>query len=731
MDAFIGRSFFTRTFSNNNHGRGRRNNNHYSFSTGQGRRAPHCQLCRTNGHYASVCPKLPTCARQVHVVNPAHAFHSGCHITNNPHVWCVDSGATTHMTPSSSILDSHTPYTGTDKVTIGDGTNLAITHHGFTTLSNDIKLLDVLVVPFITKNLLSVSKLTNDNPVDILFSNESFLIQNRNTKAVLATGRKQHELYVLERGQKAFISNLYTRNLHGSYQLWHRRLGHFNFDVISLLNKLGNLTVTSILPTPRLCSTCQLSKMPVADLASLAFSNYDDTQVSFPVSSHPTDIPSSRPLSSSRASAYDFSTSTKLSDVPLSSGSNDDDKCNAPPSASFELSSSPKCKLCDEAHSDINCDTPPPTEPVPPSPQPATSMPTRCAITSTHPMVTRAKSGIFKPRHIVDIAQLTHTPLHHALLAAKQPRGFKSASKDPAWLSAMRDEMEALSRNHTWELVPRPKQSNVVGSKWVFHTKYNSDGFVDRLKARLVAQGFTQLPGIDYSETFSPMVKSSTVRIVLSLATLNKWPLHQLDVKNAFLNGYLTENVLMEQPRVSLIHVFHLIKFLIQQGFSCSQADPSLFVYKKGSCLLYLLVYVDDIILTGNNRDLIIKFISRLNVEFAIKDLGRLSYFLGLEVTYTDSGLFLSQTKYAHDILTRAKMLESKPIATPLETFEVITSTGVPFNDHTLYRSLVGALQYLTITRPDISYAVNQVSQFLQAPTIAHFNVVKRILRYV
>ncbi|XP_071686934.1 uncharacterized mitochondrial protein AtMg00810-like [Rutidosis leptorrhynchoides] len=200
--------------------------------------------------------------------------------------------------------------------------------------------------------------------------------------------------------------------------------------------------------------------------------------------------------------------------------------------------------------------------------------------------------------------------------------------------------------------------------------------------AQLVAQGFTQIPGIDYSATFSPVVKSSTVRIVLSLATLNKWSLHQLDVKNAFLNENLTENVFMEQ-------------------------------------------------LPGNDNSFVRKFISRLHSEFAIKDLGALSYFLGLEVTYTSSGLFLSQTKYAHDVLTRAKLLDSKPVATPLATAEVFSSKGTPFSDHTLYRSLVGALQYLTITRPDISYAVNQVSQFLQAPTFDHFQAVKRILRYV
>ncbi|GJY19529.1 uncharacterized mitochondrial protein-like protein [Tanacetum coccineum] len=146
---------------------------------------------------------------------------------------------------------------------------------------------------------------------------------------------------------------------------------------------------------------------------------------------------------------------------------------------------------------------------------------------------------------------------------------------------------------------------------------------------------------------------------------------------------------------------------------------------------MYLLIYVDDIILTGNQEHVITSFIHQLHKEFAIKDLGDLNYFLGLEVAYMDSGLFLSQSKYAHDILQRASLLDSKPVATPLVPFETFSSNGKLLHDPTFYCSLVGALQYLTITRPDLSYVVNQVSQFLHAPTESHFQCVKRILRYV
>ncbi|XP_022020116.1 uncharacterized mitochondrial protein AtMg00810-like [Helianthus annuus] len=146
---------------------------------------------------------------------------------------------------------------------------------------------------------------------------------------------------------------------------------------------------------------------------------------------------------------------------------------------------------------------------------------------------------------------------------------------------------------------------------------------------------------------------------------------------------------------------------------------------------MYLLVYVDDLILTGNDPNALKSFISCLHNEFAIKDLGELNYFPGLEVTYTSNGLFLNQSKYALDILSRAKMLDAKPAPTPLSTNVSFVSASESFSDTTYYRSIVGALQYLMITRPDILYAVNQVSQFLHAPTIDHFQAVKRILRYI
>ncbi|KAF5477507.1 hypothetical protein F2P56_004141 [Juglans regia] len=137
---------------------------------------------------------------------------------------------------------------------------------------------------------------------------------------------------------------------------------------------------------------------------------------------------------------------------------------------------------------------------------------------NSHSMLTRGKAGISKPKHYNYVCQLPSSPLLSSLLVMKEPKGFKSAAKSPEWLAAMEDELRALTHNQTWELVPRPSATNVVGSKWVFWIKYHSDGSIDRFKELLVAKGYTQLYGLDFNDTFSPVVRASTVRIVLSIA---------------------------------------------------------------------------------------------------------------------------------------------------------------------------------------------------------------------
>lgn len=313
-------------------------------------------------------------------------------------------------------------------------------------------------------------------------------------------------------------------------------------------------------------------------------------------------------------------------------------------------------------------------------------------------------------------------------------------------------EYDAQIANHTFELVPPAPNQNVIGSKWIHTLKYLPNGVLDRYKSRWVARGDKQEYGVDYAETFSPVVKYVTIRLVLHLAVTRGWSLKQLDVNNAFLHGTLQDEVYVSQPPGFVDpdrphHVCRLKKalyglkqaprawyqelksFLSQMGCHNSSADTSVFIYLHGSHILYVLVYVDDIIITGSSSSLVDACIHVLSSRFSLKDPTDLHYFLGIEVTRTSSGLHLMQRKYIIDLLTKMHMLDAKPVSTPQATTPRLSlSSGTVLDSPTEYRKLIGSLQYLTYTRPDIAYSVNRLSQFMHKPTDMHWQAAKRIL---
>ncbi|GJR18759.1 ribonuclease H-like domain-containing protein [Tanacetum coccineum] len=263
--------------------------------------------------------------------------------------------------------------------------------------------------------------------------------------------------------------------------------------------------------------------------------------------------------------------------------------------------------------------------------------------------------------------------------------------------------------------VPTPLDANIVRSLWLFRHKYNADSSLNRYKARLVTNGSTQLAGIDVDETFSPVVKPATIRTVLSLAISRHWHVHQLDVKNAFLHGNLSETVYMHQPpgfrdahhpdHVCLLQrslyglkqaprawFQRFAAYASRVGFHHSRCDSSLFIFRHGTDIAYLLLYVDDIVLTASSTAFLQRVIASLHAEFSMTDLGPLNYFLGVSVTRNRSGMFLCQQKYASEVLERAGMLTCNPCRTPVDTDFKLSADGDHVSDPTLYRSLAGAL---------------------------------------
>jgi hypothetical protein len=278
---------------------------------------------------------------------------------------------------------------------------------------------------------------------------------------------------------------------------------------------------------------------------------------------------------------------------------------------------------------------------------------------------TRSQSGISRPKVYTD-----GTVRYANFSSTGEPTSLDEALSDPNWKKAMQEEITTLHKNETWHLVPTVKGANIFDCRWVFKIKRKADGSIERYKGRLVAKGYKQRYGIDYEDTFSPIVKIATVRLVLSIAVSRGWCLRQLDVQNAFLHGVLEEEVYMRQPPgfedASKPHYVckldkalyglkqtprawyaRLSTKLCDLGFKASKSDTSLFIYSKNGVTIFMLIYVDDIIVTSSSSEAVAALLRDLRSEFALKDLGNLSYFLGIEVTPTQGGILLKQEKYA------------------------------------------------------------------------------------
>ncbi|KAJ1704767.1 hypothetical protein LUZ63_004546 [Rhynchospora breviuscula] len=341
------------------------------------------------------------------------------------------------------------------------------------------------------------------------------------------------------------------------------------------------------------------------------------------------------------------------------------------------------------------------------------------------------------------------------VLYMADPTTYEEASSNEEWCQAMNEELESIEKNKTWKLVVLPEGKNAIGVKWIYKTKYDADGEVQKLKARLVVKGYAQKYGLDYEETFSPVARFETVRLILALAAQINKPVYQFDVKSAFLNGDLFEEVYVEQPEgfkkkgkenwvYKLEKALYGLKqaprawyskidsYFINSGFERSKNEPNLYIQNEGHKWLVVCLYVDDMIYVGTDEELIQSFKKNMMKQFEMTDFGLLHYFLGLEVKQEEDGIFVTQRKYATDMLKKFGMQNCNSASTPMNVNEkLVKEDGSGEADATTFRSLVGGLIYLTHTRPDISYSVNVVSRYMQNPTNHHLGTAKRILRYV
>ncbi|KAF5780569.1 putative RNA-directed DNA polymerase [Helianthus annuus] len=333
------------------------------------------------------------------------------------------------------------------------------------------------------------------------------------------------------------------------------------------------------------------------------------------------------------------------------------------------------------------------------------------SVDHAHTAPTQAASTVHPSTNYISYDNFSHT--HKLFLAAiittDEPKSFKQAMQDPKWVEAMQREIQALEKNNTWTIESLPEGKQAIDSKWVYKIKYKPNGEVERYKARLVAKGFTQIEDEEvYMKIPQGFSKDNENRVCRLRKTL-------YGLKQASRNWYQK-----------------FTNALLGLSFSSSRADHSLFLYKDEDTFISILIYVDDVIIVGNNFAKIQEIKNCLHDRFSIKDLGQLKYFLGIEVARTSRGLVLSQRKYTLDILEDSGMEGCRPSIFPIEqNLKLGMDKEDPKVDAGVYRRLIGRLLYLQATRPDIAFSVNTLSQFVSNPRQSHMNVVTRILRYL
>ncbi|GJZ24521.1 retrovirus-related pol polyprotein from transposon TNT 1-94 [Tanacetum coccineum] len=340
-------------------------------------------------------------------------------------------------------------------------------------------------------------------------------------------------------------------------------------------------------------------------------------------------------------------------------------------------------------------------------------------------------------------------------VSSVEPKNIKEAIQDESWTMAMQEELTQFKTNDVWCLVPPPKNQTIIGTKWVFKNKLDENGVVSRNKARLVAQGYNQQEGIDFDETYAPVARLESIRILLAYACAHDFKLFQMDVKSAFLNGFINEEVYVAQPPGFVDfekpnHVFKLKKalyglkqapkawydrlkaFLLDHSYTMGLVDNTLFTKKKDSHIIIVQIYVDDIIFGSTCQDLCDDFSKIMHDEFEMSMMGELNFFLGLQIKQFEDGIFFNQSKYVKEMLKKFGLENAKPIKTLMsfETKLTHDEEGEPIDD-TKYRGMIGSLLYLTASRPDIMFSVCLCARFQETPKTSHLEAVKRIFRYI
>ncbi|KAG8500752.1 hypothetical protein CXB51_002776 [Gossypium anomalum] len=679
--------------------------NHRGKSKGRSKssnRGKTCNFCKKKGHIKSECYKLqnkikgeaanqkgkqPENFGEADVVEDYSDGELLVASVNDSKVseeWILDSGCTFHMSPNR---DWFTTYETVSEGVVLMGNNASCKIAGVGTIKVKMfdgvvrTLSDVRYVPELKRNLISLSTLDSKG---YRYTAESGVLKiSKGSLVVMKGQRKTAKLYVLQgstvTGDAAVASSSLSDD--DITKLWHIRLGHMSENGMVELSKRGLLDGQGICKL-NFCEHCVFGKQ--------------------------------------KRSAFERWSIRLIQSRLLKSVQKIENR----------VASSPQYSIAKN----------------------------------------RTKREIKPPKKYAE-ADLVAYALNVAedIDANQEPSNYSEAiscEDSEKWMFAMQEEMESLHKNKTWDLVKLPKGKKTVLCKWVFKKKEGTPGVEEpKYKARLVAKGYSQVPGVDFTDVFSPVVKHSSIRALLGIVAMHDLELEQLDVKTAFLHGELEEDIYMQQPEGFTVsekedYVCLLKKslyglkqsprqwykrfdsFMTSHDFKRSSFDSCVYFKKNNDgSFVYLLLYVDDMLIVAKDKGEIRKVKAQLSEEFEMKDLGPAKKILGMEILRDrkTSKLYLSQKGYIEKLLCRFNMRSAKPVSTPLAAHFRLSSALSPQSDdeieymsHVPYSSAVGSLMYAMVcSRPDLSYAVSAVSRYMANPGKEHWKAVQWILKYL
>ncbi|PWA92773.1 zinc finger, CCHC-type [Artemisia annua] len=347
----------------------------------------------------------------------------------------------------------------------------------------------------------------------------------------------------------------------------------------------------------------------------------------------------------------------------------------------------------------------------------------------------------------------------YCFIVEDDPKTFEEAmkSQDVAfWKEAINDEMDSIMGNNTWVLVDLPPGCKPLGCKWIFKKKMKVDGTIEKFKARLVIQGFKQKSGIDYFDTYAPVARISTIRLLIALASIQNLIIHQMDVKTAFLNGELDEEVYMNQPHGFILpgnenKVCKLMKSLyglkqapkqwhqkfdevvLSSGYVLNQSDKCVYSkFDESGKGVIICLYVDDMLIFGTDQNQVDLTKEFLSSKFSMKDMGEADVILGIRIKHESNKISISQSHYIEKVLRKFNYFDCTPVSTPMDTSEKLMPNTGKAVSQLEYSKVIGCLMYaMTCTRPDIAFAVGKLSRYTSNPSAHHWKAVQRVLKYL